>query len=491
VTTGAFDDNAVLGGSKGDLNYRQLPLLATGGQTDAVQTRAPFVLAVALGVAAVAMTVVMSTVEDPYRAAWQPYGLALAGLTALVAGWALAQLRRPHAATAVAIVPAEAGTTEPAADAEASVPPAPPALLRRRPRLVAATSALLAALVTGGFQLAPRSAALPSQSNGILGMGQSGSGVMGSESPAASPSVGPSSPGAATATPASGGEQAGGPTGPVRIAFSTTRDHQSDDLKGDAQRELYTMNIDGTAQTRWTNNTCSDSMPTWSPARTDIVFSSDCDDSFSVADTGVGLQLWRLDVRTGRVSRVTHDPDHQYVYPVYSPDGRSIAFMRASHQPNTPYEVGIIRADGSGLRTVPAGTGTDWPPPVWSPVGTRLAFDVLGASTPTVVVSVSDLTTRQPMMPSFNGFLQDWSANGYLYKVGSDIAYLRNDQTLVWLSGPNSGTAAANSVCTAQLSPDGLSATYDANDQIYVVRVDGTSRRVVTSSAGANSCLGW
>jgi Tol biopolymer transport system component len=235
-----------------------------------------------------------------------------------------------------------------------------------------------------------------------------------------------------------------------------------------------------------------DNQPAWAPSREELVFSSDCDDTFHVADAGIGIQLWHLDLRTGRVSRLTDDAAYNYVFAAYSPDGRSIAFLRASHQPNTPFQVGVMKADGSGLRVVTAGPGTDWPPAVWSPDGTRLAFDENTSSLIPVVLSSSTLDGRQPLISTdFHGFLGDWASSGYVFEVGSDVAFMRPDQSLVQLTGTGTGAASANSTCRPAISPDGRSVAYDSGGQIFTVRTDGTSRRQLTSTAGSNTCVGW
>ena len=48
-----------------------------------------------------------------------------------------------------------------------------------------------------------------------------------------------------------------------KIAFATDRD---------GNLEIYTMNADGTGQTRITNNPASDDAPAWSPDGTKIAF---------------------------------------------------------------------------------------------------------------------------------------------------------------------------------------------------------------------------
>jgi Tol biopolymer transport system component len=52
--------------------------------------------------------------------------------------------------------------------------------------------------------------------------------------------------------------------------------------RGDSSREIYVMNADGTGLQRLTNNTASDTRPSWSPDGTKIVFASNRDGNFEL-----------------------------------------------------------------------------------------------------------------------------------------------------------------------------------------------------------------
>src|SRR6266487_5630689 len=89
-------------------------------------------------------------------------------------------------------------------------------------------------------------------------------------------------------TTASGEYPTWSPDG-TRIAFATARD---------GNYEIYVMNADGTGQTRLTNNPAYDMSPSWSPDGTHIAFDTQRD-SFPPAEVGIGpefeIHLMNLD----------------------------------------------------------------------------------------------------------------------------------------------------------------------------------------------------
>ena len=154
------------------------------------------------------------------------------------------------------------------------------------------------------------------------------------------------------------------------IAFWSTRtgpDNPIVPALGRADQEIFVMNADGSGLRQVTFNSVDDGGPAWSPDGDRLVVHRWLDN-----DSHADLIIVRV---TGRGERnlTTNSPDAGIAdrYPVWSPDGREIAFMRDDS--GTENDIYTIRPDGSHLRPLIA-TPTDEEHPDWSPDGKRIAF---------------------------------------------------------------------------------------------------------------------
>jgi TolB protein len=138
----------------------------------------------------------------------------------------------------------------------------------------------------------------------------------------------------------------GGPTTPSwspdgqKIAFE----------RGFINRDIYTMNADGTGVTQVTSHHM-DVAPAWSPDGTKIVFSR-------VTLQPGNEDLYTMNADGSSVTKLT-DGGSQ---PVWSPLGDQIAFSSG--------QIEVIAPDGTGRRTLTPGTFPDW-----SPDGRRIVFE--------------------------------------------------------------------------------------------------------------------
>jgi hypothetical protein len=182
--------------------------------------------------------------------------------------------------------------------------------------------------------------------------------------------------------------------------------------------------------------------------------------------------------------------------PVWSPDGRNIAF--AGEIPGGPFGLYVLDADTGDARLIPGTDNMLTGDPTWSPDGERLAFEGSAPGPPdgpgvirdawdiyTVRLDGSELTnlTRTPdeseVWPAWSwvtdriAFVSGVPRGTGVYTIATD----GSDRTLVFDALPNLDSPA--------WSPDGTMIAFSADTgQVYTVGVDGTDLRAVTGALG-------
>jgi len=127
------------------------------------------------------------------------------------------------------------------------------------------------------------------------------------------------------------------------------------------------MNVDGSHQTRLTNNQKNDFRPVWSPDSSKIAFTNEFHGYFKIfimnAD-GSGLR------------QLTGENENEYG-PQWSPDGSKIAFTASWGDPgnwsSNGHEIVVMNADGGEKTNLTMNIYDDFLP-TWSPDGSKIAF---------------------------------------------------------------------------------------------------------------------
>ena len=117
------------------------------------------------------------------------------------------------------------------------------------------------------------------------------------------------------------------------------------------------MNADGTGLARITDGP-ADREPAWSPVDDRIVFSALDGELYSVNPNG------------GELTNLTNTSEVSEHNPIWSPDGTRLAFERSLQD---GVEIYVMVTGGSSVARV-TDSPADNADPTWSPDGTRLAF---------------------------------------------------------------------------------------------------------------------
>ena len=169
----------------------------------------------------------------------------------------------------------------------------------------------------------------------------------------------------------------------TKIAFYSTRD---------GNYEIYVMTSTGSGQTRLTTSPQQDEAPTWSPDSSKITFSSDRDGN---------LEIYTMDSDGANQTNVTRNDQAADEAPAWSPDGTQITFH--SWRGGLP-DIYRMNSDGTAQTQITTDPGVERFPD-WSPDGARIAFD----SNQEIWIMNSDGTNQTPLG---GGEYPAWSPDG-------------------------------------------------------------------------------
>jgi Tol biopolymer transport system component len=189
---------------------------------------------------------------------------------------------------------------------------------------------------------------------------------------------------------------------------------------------LRVINVDGTGLRKLTDEDAS--QPAWSPDGTKIVYGTG--DTF-----GEGRQpIEVVNVNGSARTQVVRSVGYGNAAPSWSPDGTAIAFEKFTPPPAEgefpPSSIAVMKADGSGLRVVGPG-GVD--EPRWSPDGDRIAFGGFGGLS---IVKADGTGLKSVTEP--NGFAiasPSWSPDGERVAYSGVRGFHRADIYVIDASG--------------------------------------------------------
>ncbi len=137
----------------------------------------------------------------------------------------------------------------------------------------------------------------------------------------------------------------------TKIAFDSSRDDQF---------EIYSMNADGSNQTRLTTNAAFDEAPSWSPDGNNIAFQTNRDGN---------REIYVMNADGTNQTNITNNAFNDLT-PCWSSDGSKLAFYSNR---DLNFEIYVMNSDGTGQTRLTNNAANDFAPS-WSPDGSKLAF---------------------------------------------------------------------------------------------------------------------
>ncbi len=147
------------------------------------------------------------------------------------------------------------------------------------------------------------------------------------------------------------------------------------------QSDIWKYPVDGLpaenvrSGVRLTRQTGQVLTPTAGPGDKEVAF---------LSDSGGHANLWVVSTESGALRQITHerDPSVAMGVPLWSPDGRAIAFVSSRGNQGWTFGVWLVDSDGSNLRNI-ANPGLG---PAWSPDGRWVYYSTRGGAAATDVV---------------------------------------------------------------------------------------------------------
>lgn len=230
--------------------------------------------------------------------------------------------------------------------------------------------------------------------------------------------------------------------------------------------EIYTMNADGSNVKRLTDSQWDDNSPSFSPDGSKIVFASN--------RSGV-FQVFIMNRDGSGQTPLTEDA-YFSGQPEWSPDGTKIVY--SSNQEGGFLDIYVMDSDGANKKRITSSDGFDFSP-AWSPDGKQIVFTSTRDSTSIEArrIYVMDADgSGQTKLTTFYSDWADWSPDG------ARIVFTRHE---------GNGTAVSGS--RAHPGPDAArqflahhSEAEDSDRNLYTIKPNGSDLQPLTQTAAVS-----
>jgi len=239
--------------------------------------------------------------------------------------------------------------------------------------------------------------------------------------------------------------------------------------------DIYVTDAEGRNRRCVTCSSCDEAEPGWFPDGRTVVYQSDCGGSYD---------LWKVDVGGGNPTQITRTSQQDEREPDTSPDGKSLVYRvnTKDSERNADGELRVMTvADGSTYSLGEQGRA-----PVWSPDGRQIAFmSERSGRWQIYVVDVRARTVRQVTTCSVNCRWPAWSADGAAIAYHTTTGATTTTADTIWYVSV-SGDQATQLVGGAGAGRPSWSASgwivFNSDRGIEIVRANGADRRTLINS---------
>ncbi|MBC8031742.1 MAG: PD40 domain-containing protein [Pyrinomonadaceae bacterium] len=235
-----------------------------------------------------------------------------------------------------------------------------------------------------------------------------------------------------------------------RMQVSATPKIVFGSVRNGGNHDIFSMDLDGSNQTRLTTSSAYDDQPKWSPDSNKIVFMSDRDGNF---------EIYTMNPDGTAQTRITNDSFAEG-FPAWSPNGAKIAFVRGDLRDPSTFEVYVMDANGANKTRLTNDTNIDGVP-AWSPDGSKIIF-MSGAS------NVFDANSYEIYVMNADGGSRTRLTNNTI--TDGNPSYSPDGSKILFASGN-------------AMNPNGI--------EIFVMNADGTNRNQLTSNTVTDAFPAW
>lgn len=249
--------------------------------------------------------------------------------------------------------------------------------------------------------------------------------------------------------------------------------------------DLWSMNADGSNQTRLTYDQLSEYYPYWSPDGSKIACTS-----FPPCNP-MGLDIWVMNPDGTNKTQIT--ANSRAFLGGWSPDSSQMVYYSDK---TGNWEIWVMNADGTNQRQLTTDQGVNYRS-AWSPDGTKIAFLSIRSNTTGIWIMNPDGTEQVQLtagIPAASDL--SWSPDGS--KIAFDSYDSGTRKWAIWIinrDGTNRTrlTPTQFQEASPKWSPDGAKIAYGGGDDwwawdIWVMNADGTNKTRLTDNNRTRIC---